>query len=180
MELRKRQPLNIDERYESKKIHTFRNLLSRKECNEAIAKYEKDIDKHQCVQVNGATINRHIPFVKPIYDKIKPRLEKESNTKYFYDGGGIRKYFEKTHLVDHYDYVYSGMYLSIVLGQQPDDDKIEDIHVYVDDVKYIYKLNIGDGLIFPGSQLYHGRPPVFHTTFHMMILIMSTEEKNII
>jgi len=172
--------LNVDEKLESKNIYPFSNLLTREKCNEYIDLFNNTVDAYPDGQVNGAVVNKNISFSKDIWALVQEQVEAEMQTKLWLDSGAIRKYKKGTHLVDHYDYVHPGPYFSIILGQQPDDDKIEDYHAYINGVKYIYKLGVGDGLMFPGAKLYHGRPPVFHDEFYVCIFVMRSSEKELL
>lgn len=158
-------------------LRVFNNLLTEEQCSEFVDKFN-DTHTYMDVQVTGSIINRHVLFAEEIWDAVKDRVESELDTSFHFDVGMIRKYLRGNELVRHLDTIYPHYSFSINIGQS--DDVMNNLYYWQDGNKHTVQLNVGDGIVFPGSKLEHARDVLTSDYLYVSLLGLRENSKGLI
>jgi len=140
------------------------NLLSRDICKiaERYALYNRynENDKQEDNQVIGSHEKYADSLTESLLLFLKPEIEKHSNLKLIPTYSFFRIYKSGHVLEDHTDRPSCEISVTIPLGFKyngKSGDYLWPLHVYVNEEKRYIPCDIGDGLIYKGCEIMHGR-----------------------
>ena len=139
-------------------------LLSRDICKiaERYALYDRynDNDKSDDKQVPGSHEKYADSLMESLLLFLKPEIEKHTTLKLIPTYSFFRVYKAGHALDDHEDRPACEISVSIPLGFKyngKSDDYLWPLHVYVNDEKRYIPCDVGDGIIYKGCEIKHGR-----------------------
>lgn len=139
-------------------------LLSYDICKiaERYALYDRynDNDKDEYNQVIGSYEKYADSLMESLLLFLKPEIEKHSNLKLIPTYSFFRIYKSGHVLEDHTDRPASEISVTIPIGFKyngKSGDYLWPLHVYVNEEKRYISCDIGDGIIYKGCELKHGR-----------------------
>jgi len=139
------------------------NLLSRDICKiaERYALYDRYNDKREdTTQVIGSHVKYADSLTESLLLFLKPEIEKHSNLKLIPAYSFFRIYKSGHVLEDHRDRPSCEISVTIPLGFKyngKSGDYLWPLHVYVNEEKRYIPCDIGDGIIYKGCEIMHGR-----------------------
>ncbi len=139
-------------------------LLSRDICKiaERYALYDRynDNDKHEDTQVIGSYVKYADSLMESLLLFLKPEIEKYTTLKLIPTYSFFRIYKAGHVLEDHLDRPACEISVTIPLGFKyngKSDDYLWPLHGYVNEEKRYIPCDIGDGIIYKGCEIVHGR-----------------------
>jgi len=141
------------------------NLLSRDICKiaERYALYER-YNSDDVEEPNAIVIGSHTKYADSLTESLllflKPEIEKHTSLKLIPTYSFFRIYKAGHDLKDHGDRSACEISVSIPLGFKyngKSDEYLWPLHVYVNEEKRYIPCDIGDGLIYKGCEIMHGR-----------------------
>ena len=139
-------------------------LLSYDICKiaERYALYDRynDNDKHEYNQVIGSYEKYADSLMESLLLFLKPEIEKHSNLKLIPTYSFFRIYKSGHVLEDHTDRPACEISVTIPIGFKyngKSGDYLWPLHVYVNEEKRYISCDVGDGIIYKGCELKHGR-----------------------
>jgi|TARA_B110000902_G_C14188383_1_gene543201 hypothetical protein len=139
-----------------------KNILSRDICKivERYALYDIYNDKHEDSYVIGSHIKYADSLMESLLIFLKPEIEKQTTLKLVPTYSFFRIYKAGHVLPDHTDRPSCEISITIPIGFKyngKSDDYLWPLHVYINEEKRYIPCDIGDGLIYKGCELKHGR-----------------------
>jgi hypothetical protein len=137
-------------------------LLSRDICKiaERYALYDRYNDKQEDTQVIGSHSKYADSLMESLLLFLKPEIEKHTTLKLIPTYSFFRIYKAGHVLEDHTDRPACEISVTIPLGFKyigKSDEYLWPLHGYTNDQKHYIPCDIGDGIIYKGCELKHGR-----------------------
>ena len=137
-------------------------LLSLDICKiaERYALYDRYNDKHEDIQVIGSHVKYADSLMESLLLFLKPEIEKHTNLKLIPTYSFFRIYKAGHVLEDHTDRPACEISVTIPFGFKYNgktDDYLWPLHGYINGQKHYIPCGVGDGIIYKGCELEHGR-----------------------